>query len=338
MKKINVVSGKGGTGKTLITSVLAELITKQKSLKVLLIDVDVFVRGLTTLLYFDSNRKTHLIDDNQCSVADILSARGRSEPHLQAGVHKYHSFDVWPAVRRINETLDCHDLMPETFEHAKVRLERLFQIAKKEYDLIFLDCRAGFDELVAAAHAVCDISINVEEDDLVSTITSDNLTEQLRITSAKKILYRIINKSRQKHRERTVDLGVIPFDADIMASYGEAEFWSSITKSLIEPSLVTIWNELCRRENLESWKLESFRRSPLPLPATEKYFARLTLVQRLASVYGVLFVILGLAAMVMGRKGWLEFLSDPIRLSGLVIGILGVSLAGLSFSNLLPRR
>ena len=49
-KIINIISGKGGTGKSLITAVLGRLLA-QEGASVLLIDYDMFVRGLTHFFY-----------------------------------------------------------------------------------------------------------------------------------------------------------------------------------------------------------------------------------------------------------------------------------------------
>ena len=48
-KIINLVSGKGGTGKSLLTAVLGRALARE-GLNVLIIDLDIFVRGLTILL------------------------------------------------------------------------------------------------------------------------------------------------------------------------------------------------------------------------------------------------------------------------------------------------
>src|SRR3954471_20523887 len=101
MKVINVVSGKGGTGKTLITAVFAELLSRRNGLKILVVDMDIFVRGLTCLLYFQSDKRVRLIDRDQLSVADIISSAPISA--TRAGVCRYRSFDVWPSVSRVDE-------------------------------------------------------------------------------------------------------------------------------------------------------------------------------------------------------------------------------------------
>src|SRR5436305_13904802 len=46
---ISIVSGKGGTGKTLLTAVLGRALARE-GLRILLVDLDIFVRGLTILL------------------------------------------------------------------------------------------------------------------------------------------------------------------------------------------------------------------------------------------------------------------------------------------------
>ena len=69
---INVVSGKGGTGKTLLVSVLADILGNSPNAKTLVIDLDVFVRGLTSLLYFHREEKLRISERGKLSVADLF--------------------------------------------------------------------------------------------------------------------------------------------------------------------------------------------------------------------------------------------------------------------------
>jgi len=66
MKKaliINIISGKGGTGKSLVTAVLGRLIA-QEGASVLLVDLDLFVRGLTHFFYL-YKKERRKITENQ---------------------------------------------------------------------------------------------------------------------------------------------------------------------------------------------------------------------------------------------------------------------------------
>src|SRR5262249_7315194 len=145
--------------------------------RVLLVDLDIFVRGLTTLLYFQGDRRARLLTDQQNSISDILAGE---DSDTGIGILRYRGFDVWPAVHRVDQKLKARDVVPDTFDVALYRLKSMLQrIPPNEYDLVFLDSRAGFDELTAATYSISDVTINVEEDDLVSEITSDNLVAQL---------------------------------------------------------------------------------------------------------------------------------------------------------------
>ncbi|HEX2593970.1 MAG TPA: ParA family protein [Rhizomicrobium sp.] len=322
MKVINVVSGKGGTGKTLIVAVLAELLSRKRSARVLLVDLDVFVRGLTTLLYFEGDRRTRLISPEQLAVSDILVTD--SPRSGLPGIVRYHSFDVWPSVARVDQRLLSRDVVPDSFEIAKERVGKILQAISSEYDVVLLDGRAGFDELVAATFVLSDITINIEEDDLVSSITSDNLIAQLNDVDTKPI-YRIVNKSYGRHHERVADLGRIPFDADIMKSYGEDEFWFGITRSLIEPALVKIWNSLCRNEGMKFF-IESFRHSAFPVASTDRWLSQLTSVQRLLGVYGFLLSLGGFSISIGGERFFYQLTRDPIALGGAIAAIFGIAM------------
>lgn len=333
MKIINVSSGKGGTGKTLITAVLAELLSRKNNLRILVVDIDIFVRGLTCLLYFQSDKRIRLVEPGYATVAEVISGKFASE---KIGISRYRTFDVWPSVSRIDERLPFYDVMPDNFEEARVRIGGLLKAIPGEYDLIFLDSRAGYDELIAATHGFSDITLNVEEDDLVSRITSDNLAGQLSAV-AKTPIYRIINKSMGRHAERIDDLGRIPFDADIMSTYGEESFWVNITKSFLEPALVQIWNNLCRNERLEFF-LESSRSSPIPSSSLETRLLRISMLERLLVVYGVLFAIAGLMLSLGGRDVIYDLLGDPFRLAGLTLAIGGVGMAFWAFFQMQRYR
>jgi septum site-determining protein MinD len=333
MRTINVVSGKGGTGKTLITAVLAELLSKRLGVKVLVIDMDIFVRGLTCLLYFQADKRVRLLDQDKTSVADIISGRIKT---TRPGISRYRTFDVWPAVSRVDEKLPYRDLMPDTFEEARQRVGHLIEAIPSEYDLVFLDSRAGYDELIAATHSLASFSLNVEEDDLVSRITSDNLVSELEMISVTAV-YRIVNKSLGKHRERVGDLGRIPFDADIMRTYGEESFWVDITRSLLEPALVDIWNNVCVNERME-FTLKSIRSSPIPSNTLEKSLGRINLYQRVFAVYGFIIGVAGLFLTIGGRYFALQLIDDPIRLLGIVSLAVGGTMAFLAFANVIFRK
>ena len=212
---INVISGKGGTGKTCFANVLANEIAKNHDHKVLVIDLDLPVRGTTNLLATTNNGKLKLaegksvssffqeyhkmvfkpIADMQLTVDRIEAQRKKFRDNFESAapaISKFDSFYVIPATDWIEgDYIDFDSIFQLTNEDINCALTTLIKSAQdsckreplhldRQFDYIFLDNRAGYDRFVAEAHRISKFSILVEEDDNVSSTTADNLNEQLR--------------------------------------------------------------------------------------------------------------------------------------------------------------
>jgi septum site-determining protein MinD len=327
MVTISFSSGKGGTGKTLLVSALAELLSRA-GYRVLAIDLDISVRGLTSLLYFQNQEMLNLERDGKLSVADFL-VTDRLRATLDEngsdnlGINRYHQFDVLPAVPKIDTRLRYQDITPNTVDMASERLLSMMRRIDPVYDLVLLDCRAGYDEVVAAAHGIAQSTICVEEQDPISRITADNLIRELDDSREKRSIYRIVNKALVEEAPRHDLVGSIPFDIDIMNRFGTSKFWVSVSGSMLEPALIEAWNAFCRREGLRM-VLSSARRSPIPLGGLEKRIGRLPTFKRVALVYGLFLAAFGLPLSLGGREMLFEFSRDPIRAFGLISTFVGL--------------
>jgi septum site-determining protein MinD len=90
---INIVSGKGGTGKTLLCASMAEALG-ESHVKALIIDMDFAVRGLTSLLYYDRGESYNIIRGKEkLSAYDLFEIEDLNEDFI-LGIEKYRSFDV----------------------------------------------------------------------------------------------------------------------------------------------------------------------------------------------------------------------------------------------------
>lgn len=338
MKKIiNIISGKGGTGKTLMTAVLADMLGN-KGAKVLVIDLDVFVRGLTTLLYFQNNESIRIIGNDEKSVSDYFINRNNPSAHSnkKIAIHRYRSFDVIPSVAAVNELLNFHDIMPNNVEEAEKVLNQILSSVTQEYDFIFLDSRAGYDELIEATHRLSDFSICIEEDDEISMITSENVMEQLKRNSKEKQILRVTNKGRsmripdEKNSYGISFVGYIPFDADVMNSFGTKRFWDTIGHSIYKELLIDIWNVITKKMELE-YSLRSNRISPISSKKLEKQITMLSSSYRILFLYGILLTFLGLGIYIytsglyeLFRITSVEFISLASIVLGVVLTIFSV--------------
>ena len=100
-KVISIVSGKGGTGKSLLTAVLGRALAREH-VRVLIVDCDVFVRGLT-ILFTESGKKPIRASD-ELTFSDILKPPDANnaefnERHLL--IERFFECDLLPAVSRV---------------------------------------------------------------------------------------------------------------------------------------------------------------------------------------------------------------------------------------------
>jgi septum site-determining protein MinD len=338
-KIINVVSGKGGTGKTLFCSILAELLGNQDT-KVLVVDLDIYVRGLTALLYFHKGEVLNVIEDDELSVFDILYHKWNKEfaAKEKLGIRRYRSFDILPSVNRIDVTLDLDNpTLDETRFFGEMVHHLLELIPRDKYDYIILDCRAGYDTLVSRIHSNADFSICVQEDDYISDITANTLIKQLERDNSQKAIFRVVNKARNIHsfeeytfsKDSSVYIGRIPFDMDVMNSFGEKNFWDDISKSLYKSVLSDIWNRIAQKMRLEP-KLNFYRRSPLNR-SLEKRLGVFTLQERVIIIFGSILSIMGFMYPILGRQVREIMMEHPERIVSYLIGFFGLIMISLVY-------
>ncbi len=341
-KIINIVSGKGGTGKTLLTAVLADLLGNE-NFSVLVVDLDVFVRGLTSLLYYHKKERIKLVDDDELSIADFFIDKGDFEVSGKSklATSRYRSFDVAPSVSRVDEILKFTDIMPDTKREAISLLTIMMKKISHKYDFVLLDSRAGYDELVAASHYISDVTICVEEEDSISKITANNLINQLNEDSENHI-FRLANKTRnsslnEKSDSKGVDyLGNIPFDMDVMRSFGTKYFWEDISRTIYKKSIAKSWNTL---SNKLGWKatVDEFRSTPFGSENVERKLQFFSVKDRILLVYGLIIGFLGVMYPLIDLNWIQSMLNDTdsvFRLVSTVSGALGFGLVSwILFKN-----
>lgn len=336
---INVVSGKGGTGKTLLACVLADMLGNSPESKIIVIDLDFFVRGLTSLLYFHREEKLQIVPKDELTVSSFFlkKLKAQSNANNTLAIAKYRSFDVMPAVYRIDERLNFQDIGPDTRDEAASILKNIISQLPLDYRFIILDSRAGYDELIAATHQLSDVSICVEEQDPISRVTADNLVAQL-ARDAKTPVFRLINKARgfkslesiDQEVKSITDLGIIPFDMDILDSFGSKDFWDQVSRSLYKWALVRAWNRLSNKLQL-GVELYAPRISPIASERLEGRIGLLGLKDRIFFFYGLVLAGTGILYGLWGKELIYILRDDPTRMMSLIMGFTGLGMALYSF-------
>ncbi len=315
---IAICSGKGGTGKTIMTACLGYLLTRQKK-KVLLIDADVSVRGLSALLYVDSGQ-LRLTDGTPFS-SYLTDKVGPDE----LGIESYRGlFHVLPSCGRIDDLIRYEHLNfnPDELESRLARLLR--SDAVKRFDYVLIDARAGVDVITTAVASVSEIVCLVGEEDDISAITTANYRKELDFYIPGKKLYNITNKSRRSaddSRPAGFDhLGFIPFDLDVVNSYGTADFWGRIDGTNFLFRLAAVWNQLADWEGLA--RIPEPALKGLPIVTATKVMGQYALRDRMTILMGVAITtgsfVLGGYSVIAGK------FSSAQSLFLMISGLMGV--------------
>lgn len=267
---INIVSGKGGTGKSLLSAVLARMVA-QEGASVLLVDFDLFVRGLSHFYYLFIREKRTIT--KKCTVADFYGLNGdKASPNDDFATERFYEVDILPAVSQIEAQLDYLVIEKNTVEKTRHLLNIL---KKKEYDYIIIDNRAGVDELIIETSKACDLTISVSESDPISNTTNENILRHLSSNGVGKV-YTIINKMKfirslyeyessvEQIRSDFNILGKIPFDVDLFEKFGTTRFWDNANSTRYAYALAETWNKLTKREGLKhTIDMDRFSRNEL---------------------------------------------------------------------------
>jgi len=290
---INVVSGKGGTGKSLLCAVLGRLLA-QESARILLVDLDVHVRGLTYFFYVYSKEKRKIT--RETTIADFLGLSRRRRGGSDLAKERFYEVDLLPSVSEMEEQLRYFDIEPKKIE----KIEALFeQLRRQPYDYVIVDNRSGVDDLVLTSCHKSDVTISVSESDPIALMTNDNLLTHLSSENVGKV-YSIINKipflksfedyereSRRYRGDFTV-VGQIPFDIDLFESFGKSRLWDIANSTRYAYALAESWNKLAAREDLDlQIDMNRFQRSRLwgaVAPTFLNRFERVSLVMGVACI------------------------------------------------------
>lgn len=258
MKKpliINIVSGKGGTGKSLLCAVLGRLLGQEGG-RVLLVDLDIYVRGLTHFFYFFKKEKREITE--ALTIADFFGLSSKNIEKTSLARERFYEVDLLPSVSEIEEQINYLKVGKEKILKTK---ELITCLRELEYDYILIDNRAGVDIMILESCRLSDLIISISEDDPIARSTNENLLRNLKSKKVGKV-YTVFNKIKyvkskvdyleemKKIRGDFEVLGKIPFDIDLFEAFGSLSFWENINSSSYAFAVAEAWNNMAKRESL----------------------------------------------------------------------------------------
>lgn len=334
-KIISVISGKGGTGKSLFTAVLGNCLSKEHC-KVLLVDMDIHVRGLTILL-------SKYIDSHGLSVMDCLEDKYNRSIN-DYSISRFQECEIFPSVIDISQPL-IKEIGKESIASF---IQNLYKFVQGKYDIVLLDCRAGLDDSLVEIVKKSNFVISVSEDDDVCLQANLNLVSYLRYKENINHIYTVINKGRRIKEKKDIDqkinsvfdfncIGVIPFDETIMEDYGKDRFWLTVYDTLYFYGIIKFWNNFREKTSMRYFIIEEkyyFGKSKI---IQNGFFSSMSKVFRL---YGFSLLIAGIVVPFVAEilmEDRISYMDELFKIISMM-GILMISLSSRKFRSFLLAK
>lgn len=220
-----VVSGKGGSGKTMIAVTMAQSLA-DLGYKTLLIDADFATGGLSYYLTFN------VFSSPKMGLSDISSTKNHD--------YKFEDIITGPKTSAIKDdknlellslitTGDQRTIEPMPVADLYTMISSIFSVVERIFDYIIVDCRGGIDPQSLAVCQICDEILVIAETDATSIQSTQHLIDVLSKNNLKKkisgfILNKVMDDPSSLAKAsisffRSEYLGSIPFDIDATRAY-----------------------------------------------------------------------------------------------------------------------
>lgn len=321
-KIISIISGKGGTGKSLFTAVLGNCLSKENC-RVLLVDMDIHVRGLTILL-----SKYMGTSDERMSVVKCLEGQDKDNSFA---IFRFQECEFMPSVLDIAAPLN-KNYDKETFD---IFFKILEQFVNEKYDIVLIDCRSGLDDMLVYSARHSNFIIAISEDDDVCLQANTNLVNYLRYNEGINNIYTVINKGRKIKTKDDIEnklnrfydfscIGAIPFDERIMEDYGKDRFWLTLYDTLYFYGIVRFWKRFQEKTQL-SFKIDEERYDFKIEDGNSVKNVRFLPATRMLRIYGFFSLIVGVGLPLL-TQFTLPYFDGKFDNIGTLLSVMGLIL------------
>lgn len=217
---ISLLSGKGGSGKTTLALSFASMLSDCK-IRTLLVDCDLSTNGAT---YFFEDQMS---DDGYLTTFIDIALQRQEIPYQPHIVNEF--FDFLPAQKNLRQV----DVLSTYGRHGNIELlSSYFNKIERNYDVILLDCQAGYTNLLDFIVPFSDYNLVIMEADAISSAAIRNLYLKVANLMGESKFYQIFNKVTPDeydiYRKVTggtffTNIGTITFDWSIRKAFSLAQ-------------------------------------------------------------------------------------------------------------------
>ena len=260
-KSIAIVSGKGGSGKTMVAATMAATLDSLGK-RVLLVDADYGTAGLTYYMGLNTVANISMGLTNLSSQGSFSSESLKRYSQRMNGFENSYFIGIGDHRRYLKSA-------------SKIDVENVFlqlvSESKEEYDFILIDCRGGIDaESLMVCRAIDEIIIIAETDTtsfqatqyLVDTLYDNDLSDKLSGFMINKVFDDPSSISRAGTASfKSQYLDSVPFDLDATKSFlvGDLPSRKSMFSSQVWHVLYKIYPGVIKKPTLRSLAFSDYR-------------------------------------------------------------------------------
>jgi CO dehydrogenase maturation factor len=193
-KKPLVVSvvGKGGTGKTAITTLIAKVLAKNYNLKLLLVDADTAHPHLSNMVKLNPEKS---LENLRMEVVKKISSGEEGNEELAENID-YYVYNTIAESKDFSLFSIGQPEGPGCFCPSNNLLRNVIESISKDFDLVLIDCEAGLEQINRLVIKSIDILLIVVDISLRSVETAKSIREMAKRFTGYQKMGVIINKVR----------------------------------------------------------------------------------------------------------------------------------------------
>ena len=192
------VVGKGGSGKTLITTLLAKSIAKGYNLKMLLIDADPTHPHLSHMVNLIPEKsleklRTEVIDEILTKAKDLEAVAENIDFEVYNAIVENKDFSLFSIGQPEG---------PGCFCPSNTLLRKVIGSISKDFDIVLIDCEAGLEQINRMVIETVDILLIVSDISIRSIDTADAIRKSAKKFTKYKKLGIILNRVKGNIRDQ----------------------------------------------------------------------------------------------------------------------------------------
>ena len=214
------IVGKGGVGKSVITTLIAKVISQDYSFKILLIDADPAHPHLSNMVNLIPEKS---LEELRLEAIEAALKTKKSPKNIAENI----DFKIYEAMAESKDYCLFSIGQPEgpgCFCPSNTLLKRVIESISKDFDIILIDCEAGLEQINRMVIESVDIILIITDISLRSVETANSIRKVAQKFTKFKYLGVIINKVRadiknivSKLNEMNLPIiGQIPDDQNII--------------------------------------------------------------------------------------------------------------------------